>query len=67
MQRISIILMPIESETLQVLLTCARFAEGECLLHNFYDGVRSIFLHGVHHHWKNLLRYAGESADAADE
>ena len=58
MQRIILILMPIEPETLQALLQINSIA----LLPRF-----AIFLHGAHHHWKNLLRHAGELADVTDE
>ena len=62
MQQFIIILMSIEPETLQILLTKKKQHR---LLPWF--AARTIFLHGAHHDWKNLLRHAGELADATDE
>ena len=59
-QQIIIILMPIKAETLQVLLmwmSPAQFLRWRRMDH---------FSSWSAHHWKNLLRHAGELADATD-
>ena len=54
-----IILMPIEPEILQVLIK--KTASLCC------HGLPLGFSSWSTHHWKNLLRHAGELADATDE